>query len=405
MLSIAQDLQNDIEPYQSAINTALSVATSLPLVGHQLTALQDLSTLLNNSLQEIEDATQSVANGHIQLAIPLGSISHTFTFDLGLDAFLQLSTSGGVTASIDPTLNLAFNNQDGNVTLDTANTNLDIGFGLSLPGFSAKGSFNGLLFAQAVDQGTNFAGHLTFGFDSDGTVTTHVSGDAQIRLGLSLSFVDPSLNASFNPTFVTQLQLDWGFDDQSQLAAPSITLKGFGLDADSFTHGFLGDIVTTVQKYTEPLEPFIEKFDTPVPILSAFDSSETFGDLLLKGSGISQDQQDRFNLMVRIIKAVNTIDLSGSTGAVISFGDIKLTGDATQLHGFNFDTSQLSGAIQQIFDNPVLKKLSDTLKTVANYAGITSTAGFQFPLLENPGPIIGGLLTNQTETMFSFNLK
>ena len=71
-----------------------------------------------------------------------------------------------------------------------------------------------------------------------------------------------------------------------------------------------GRIVTTVQKYTEPLEPFIEKFDTPVPILSAFDSSETFGDLLLKGSGISQDQQDRFNLMVRIIKAVNTIDRS-----------------------------------------------------------------------------------------------
>ena len=46
MLTVAQDLQNLIAPYQSAVNTALSVATSLPLVGHQLTALQDLRACL-----------------------------------------------------------------------------------------------------------------------------------------------------------------------------------------------------------------------------------------------------------------------------------------------------------------------------------------------------------------------
>ena len=250
--------------YQSAINSALSVATSLPLVGHELTGLQDLNSLLQNSLQSIIDNTNNIGNGEVQLAIPLGSISHTFTFDLGLDAFIQLSTSGGVAASITPTLNLAFNNQNGNVTLDTANTNLDIGFSLSLPNFTAKGSLHGILFAQAVDQGTNFSGDLKFGFDADGTVTPEFSGNAQIRLGLSLSFVDPSSNASFNPTFVTQLVMDWGFNSQSnQLAAPTIELKNFGLDADSFMHGFLGDIVTTVQKYTEPLEPFINTLDTP----------------------------------------------------------------------------------------------------------------------------------------------
>ena len=40
---------------------------------------------------------------------------------------------------------------------------------------------------------------------------------------------------------------------------------------------------------------------------------------------------------------------------------------------------------------------------MGNYAGLTSTAGFKFPLLENPRPVIGAILTGQTETMFSFS--
>jgi hypothetical protein len=53
----------------------------------------------------------------------------------------------------------------------------------------------------------------------------------------------------------------------------------FGLEADSFLQGFLGDVVTTVQKFTKPIQPFIDIFQTPAPILSAFDSSETIGTL------------------------------------------------------------------------------------------------------------------------------
>ena len=110
------------------------------------------------------------------------------------------------------------------------------------------------------------------------------------------------------------LELDWGFDTQShELAAPHIALKNFSLDVDSFMHGFLGDIVTTVQKYTKPLQPFIDVFNTPVPILSAFDSSQTIGELILKGAGLNEEQRDRFNFAIQIIKTVNTIDLSGST--------------------------------------------------------------------------------------------
>ncbi len=410
MLSVAQDLVSAITPYQSAIDTALDAATRLPLVGHQFDSVSEISTILQNSLPSIDAQTQNLTSGHHQLAIPLPTISHTFTFDLGLNAFLQVSTAGGVAASITPTLNIGFDYNGTSITLDTANTNLDIGFGLTLPGFQATASLNGLLYTHVVDEGTNFNGHLAFAFGSSNVVTSHFSGDAHIRLGLSLSFVDPALNASFNPRFVTDLQVDWSINPSNNtLLVPSIALKNFSLDADSFLHGFMGDIVTTVQKYTKPLQPFIDMFDTPVPILSAFDSSETMGDLLLKGAGFSQDQQDRFDLMIHIMKAVNSIDLSGSTGgAVITFGDINLggtalAGDGQLAGGFNFDTSLLSGVIDDIFNSPVLQDVQDTLQTVANYAGFASTAGFQFPLLENPGSVIGGILTGQTQTMFSFS--
>src|SRR4051794_5845373 len=166
MLSVAQDIQNAIAPYQTALNTALDVATSLPLVGTQFKDLQELDTVLTNALDKIEAQTQSVTSGHFQLAIPLTTISHTFTFDLGLDALLQVSTSGGVTASLTPTLNVGFDFDGTSVTLDKAHTNLDLGFGLSLPNFQATASLNGLLYTRISDAslagqpGTTFTGHL-----------------------------------------------------------------------------------------------------------------------------------------------------------------------------------------------------------------------------------------------------
>ncbi|MCC7085315.1 MAG: VCBS repeat-containing protein [Pirellulales bacterium] len=406
LLTVAQDLVALISPYQQSLNTGLAAAASLPLVGDQIQDLQAFNTILQDSLSSIESQTQSLSSGHYELAIPLPSISETFTFDLGLDAFLQVSTAGGVSAAINPTLNVGFDYQNGTVSLDAAHTGLDVGFNLSLPNFQATMSFNGLLYTHAVDAGTNFQGHLGFDFNAGGGVSPHFSGDAHIRLGLTMSFVDPALNAPYNPIFNTDFELDWGFDTQSnQLAAPHIALKSFSIDVDSFMHGFLGDIVTTVQKYTKPLQPFIDTFDTPVPIISAFDSSQTVGDLLLQGAGLTQEQQDRFALMIKVIKTVNTIDLSGSTGgAKLNFGDINVgVTNASLPSGFNIDTSQLSSVIDDIFNDGALEDVQKTLESVASYAGLTSTAGFKFQLLEDPQDVVGGILTGQTKTMFSYD--
>jgi MBG domain (YGX type)/Bacterial Ig-like domain (group 3)/Putative Ig domain/Dockerin type I domain len=406
MLSVAQDIVNDITPYQNALSSAINAVTSLPLIGTQLKGLQQFNTILQDSLQSIESQTQNLSDGHFQLAIPLPSISHTFTFNLGLDAFLQVQTSGGVAGSITPTLNVGFDYEDGSVSLDLANTDLDVGFGLTLPNFQATMSLNGFLYTHAVDAGTDFEGHLAFGFDNDGSITPQFSGDAHILLGLTMSFVDPSQNAPFNPTFKSTLDIDWGFNSQTnELKAPEIKLDNFGLDADSFLHGFLGDLVTEVQKFTEPLQPIVNVLNTPVPILSAFDSDETIGDLLLKGAGgTDADELDKFNTLMQVITSVDSIDLSGTTGgAVINFGTISLTGDARNAGGFNFDTSQLGSAMDQIFNSPVFETIKNDLTQVAAYAGLTSTAGLQFPLLEDPAPVIAGILTGQTQTMFSFS--
>ena len=407
MLSVAQDLVNQLTPYQNELDLALDAATFLPLVGEQLADLPQFDTILQDSLPSIEADTQGMAiNGHHALTVPLPSLARTFTFDLGLDAFLLVTTAGGVSAAINPSLTIGFDYQNGVVTLDADETALDIGFNLSLPNFQATMSFNGLLFTHAVDAGTNFQGDLGFHFDAGGGVTADFTGVAQVRMALTMSFVDPAQGASFNPTFHTTLDLDWGFGANNQLMTPIIELQNFSLDADSFLHGFLGDVVKSVQKFTKPIQPFIDMFETPVPIVSAFGSSETIGTLMLKGSGQSQVEQDRFELMVEIVKAVNTIDLSGGTaGAVIPFGTIKLTGDAqSQLPGaFGFDTSLVTGAIDDILNSPALQEVQDALETVGNYAGLTTSSGFKFPLLENPGPVIGAILTGQIETMFSFS--
>src|SRR5699024_760645 len=148
-----------------------------------------------------------------------------------------------------------YNAQTDQVTLDGLETSLDIGFNIGLPNFEATMSFNGLLFTRAVDMGTSFAGNLGFNFNDTNGVSADFSGEAHVLLGLSMSFVDPALDASFNPTFRTTLDLDWEFGTNNQLAAPSIQLVNFGLDADSFLQGFMGDIVSSVQKFTRPIQP------------------------------------------------------------------------------------------------------------------------------------------------------
>ncbi len=146
------------------------------------------------ALPGIDTQTQGIAsNGHYDLDVALPSLARTFTFDLGLDAFLQVSASGGVSAAINPVLHVGFDYLNGATSLDALETSLDIGFNVSLPGFQATMSFNGLLFTRAVDAGTSFQGHLEFDFNTGSGLTPHFSGEAHVLMGLTMSFVDPAL--------------------------------------------------------------------------------------------------------------------------------------------------------------------------------------------------------------------
>ena len=105
------------------------------------------STRFSRIRWQASSVTQGLANGHHQLAIPLSALAKSFAFDLGLNAFLQVHTSGSVNAAINPVLNVGFNYQNGVATLDALQSNLDVGFKLSLPDFEATMTLNGLLFA------------------------------------------------------------------------------------------------------------------------------------------------------------------------------------------------------------------------------------------------------------------
>ena len=383
MLSVAQDIVSYLTPYQSALNSALAAATSLPLVGKQLAGLQEFTTILQDAESNIAKQTQSITtNGHYQFSVPLAALAKSFSFSLGLDAFLKASAAGNVSATINPTLDVGFDYQNGVVSLDASQTDLDVGFDLTLPNFTGTFSLNGLLYVQAVDAGTDFHGDLNFAFDTNNQLSAQFSGEAKVLMGLSISFADPSSGASFNPTFKTTLDIDWKINSQTnQMQAPSISLDNFGLDADSFLHGFLGNIVTTVQKFTKPIQPFIDFLQTPVPILSSFGDHETIATLLEKGEGASAAEQQSFNFMLTIIQTIDSIDLSGSSGgAVIPFGTITLTGDPTQAGAFGFDTSGVSSAIQDVLNTPALKAVSDALQSLSNVGGGADTAseGFEF---------------------------
>ena len=47
--------------------------------------------------------------------------------------------------------------------------------------------------------------------------------------------------------------------------------------------------------------------------------------------------------------------------------------------------------------------MKDDLQSFASDAGLTSTEGFQFPLLDDPAPVLSGILTGQPKDMFTFS--
>ena len=158
MLSVATDLVSQLTPYQTALNFALDDATSLPLAGRQLNDLPEFNTIFQDSLASIEAQTQGLANGHHQLAIPLSAFAKSFAFDLGLNAFLQVHTSGSVNAAINPVLNVGFNYQNGVATLDALQSNLDVGFQLTLPGFQGTMTLNHVVVREGDGRQLRFSG-------------------------------------------------------------------------------------------------------------------------------------------------------------------------------------------------------------------------------------------------------
>src|SRR3954453_9884959 len=70
MLTVSQDLVAQLQPYQNALNNALDVMTSLPLVGEELSGLQEWNTVFQDSVTSLASHVDSLTNGHFELAIP-----------------------------------------------------------------------------------------------------------------------------------------------------------------------------------------------------------------------------------------------------------------------------------------------------------------------------------------------
>jgi N-acetylneuraminic acid mutarotase len=406
--TIAQQVVGQFGNAQTQLNGLLNEAAALPLVGQQLAQLSQFTTLLSGAESAIQGLvpTTEPSNTHVQLKVPLFTLTPSFNINLGLDSFLK--ATGTVSATITPTLNLDFNFDPNTLTpsLDFSTTNLDIHFDVTAPNFQGSLSLDGFLYTTAQDAGTDLSGDLSFGFDSHNNLQSQFSGDAHVLLALTISFVDPNSGASFNPKFMTTLDMNWPFDFGTQqgtnsLSTPSISLKDFSIDVGSLMQGFMGDIVHGLQKFTEPLQPLVDLFSkTEIPLLSNFGVKETLGNLITLANPSSSGIASALDA----IGIINSLNPQGS--GLIRLGTFNLTGGPSVAGGFNFNAlADVGNALQTILGDKAMPQVASFLEQVGvdPATGQPQAHGFNFPLLQNPASVIPAILLGQQTDLFTYD--
>ena len=122
----------------------------------------------------------------------------------------------------------------------------------------------------------------TFGFDANNQLTPRFSGDAKILMGPIDQLRRPFRRRLVQPDIQNEPRSLIGSIDPAYQPTQNADdlLDHFGLDADSFLHGVLGDVVSTIRKFTKPIEPFVDFLQTQVPIMGFFGKHETFAQLV-----------------------------------------------------------------------------------------------------------------------------
>lgn len=399
--------------------------------------------ILQGGINVNKSLTGNTATDHVEWNLGLGqSITLGSAFDLGLP-ILGLKSSDPISVGLNWHVNLGFGldfthgfyfkiNAAPNTPEVTANITLDLPstitgnllfFKLTAtdkhPGHDATAGFSLDLSSSDDKVGIADLGNLTF--------TPKLTGSADISLhlkaGINAGGLVSDKFVSALPSIVADLNLSAGFTlpavNGNAFTLSHVSMDHIGLDLGSFFSEFLSPLVQGIKQATQPLQPFIDVFTAPIPVISdlagqpvtLLDVASLFGDV----------DPGMLEAVAKLVTLINSIPdaskLSG--GLIIPFGSVTLVNGTAG--DFNlFDTHALDsvkqrgsaltgrfgdavnqfnsgggfgGALGNAFnDNGTPTAPDPEVSSFATGLGNNSIADFiDFPILNDPSQIIGAL--------------
>jgi hypothetical protein len=465
-VGFANGLQSDLGNLQGQINTVLNAVNqtpTIPFVGNQLGKVPQGVVFTQNVLSEINTAISSASDTtslQSDLQSQLGSLAKQvvvtqnndtdstvsvqvlfhqdlakstlpINFDLGLPGIpLAGPTTGGVNLSVgfDYDLAVTFDPTTNAITFDTAqqtnhlsqstlqNNAMVLDVNATLPSsFTAQVTL-GFLQGTIKDnpQGpTNLTASIGLN-DLDGNNLSSVqaaapTGSAHIDVDFTAGFQQNGTPINGFPTVSTTINLNWTLGQ-----APSLEFDDVTMNLGSFFETTLGPILGEIEKFTEPLKPFVSILTTPIPGLSDLSHAVGGPDITIESLlGTVDPQLGRIiTLVTTIVDDVNLFNQIGTSldSTEIHFGTFKLQddGDLRNLPQANQPGASLTANLTNLAvssgditlpSSTVSQQLSavggDGDQLINNLSG--SSLNFQLPILNDSTSLFKVLLGEDTD--------
>jgi hypothetical protein len=435
---LAADLSRDAAGLQASLNNTLGrFQDAIPLVGKGLTAFNNLAEYLTQAAGKLGGASDTAAypipldtgigtltlnavpqGADVQFTVSLDSATHSVAtqFDLGLGSFLTVTPGSRFNAGVGFTLDFNYHNLTGGIDLSGFALTLSAGLNNS---FSATAALNGVLAAHVSNAGTSqVSGTIAFTVNGTTISAPRFTGSADADLHLALGF-DPGIHAPFDPHLSADFHMHhWGFTnaDLAQAGAGSSFYKQFGsaelyfdnvnLDVDNIVPGFLEPVVHAVQRFTEPLQPYVNLLNQEVPIVSAFGVHVSFLDLLKQNTTFGGGLSDALDA-ISFINQIGSADAPHGVSIPILAPGQRFSLTPAGGAGAGFNVGKALDQIRSVFGElpPDLADLvQNTLGPVFDQFQSEQDYGLKFPFLQDPQSSVLQLLIGQPVNLFTYTM-
>ncbi|HEV8604724.1 MAG TPA: calcium-binding protein [Tepidisphaeraceae bacterium] len=325
----------------------------------------------------VDKSLEGTADDFVTWTFSLGQELHLpVSFDLGLPV-LGLKSDSPMDLTLNWGANLGFGIDFEHgfyfvIDDDASNPELTVDATLDLPSITGN-----LLFLKITaednhpgdDLGVHFNLDLQGGtddklgladlldLDADVSLTGEANIDLGLRAGINAGDKINGKNVSALPTIVADFKLQATMNLSSASDATNnspfdldyVAFEDIGLDLGTFFSDFLRPLVKGIQEVTDPLQPFIDVFTSPIPVISDLAGQPV---TLLDIAGLfGEVDPSMIEAIANIITLVNSIpDVSGTI--VLPFGDVVLVDNTA---GFG----PASGTNFNLFDDHAMDEVRD----------------------------------------------